>query len=142
MAIAYAKPLPAPDPDSQAFWDACKQHELRAQRCSGCGRFRWPPASVCPECYSWSFEWVKLPGTGRVYTFVVPHYVAVPAFVDDAPYVIGHISLDGTDDRVHLISNVVNCPWEKVYVGMPVEVVFDDVTAEMTLPKFRPVEPK
>jgi uncharacterized OB-fold protein len=138
MAIAYAKPLPAVDPDSQPFWEGCKAHELRAQRCSGCGRFRWPPQAFCPECYSWEFAWEKLAETGTVNTFVVPHYVSVPAFSIDVPYVIAHVTIDGTDERVRIVSNVIGCPWEEVRVGMPVRVVFEDVTPEMTLPKVKP----
>jgi uncharacterized OB-fold protein len=135
---AYEKPLPAPDLDTQPFWDYCKQHELRAQRCSACGTFRWPPRGLCPECHSWDYEWVKLPDTGKVYSFVVPHYVSVPAFQPDAPYVIAHITIDGTDERVRITSNVIDIPWEEVKVGMPVHVVWEDVTPEFTLPKFRP----
>jgi hypothetical protein len=39
---------------------------------------------------------------------------------------------------VTITSNVVGCPWEEVQVGMPVEVVFREVSAEATLPQFRP----
>lgn len=138
MAVEYAKPLPAPDLDTQEFWDGCKEHELRAQRCTACATFRWPPQGICPECYSWDFEWVKLPETGKLYSYVVVHYVAVPAFADDVPYVVAHITIDGTDDRVRITSNVVGCPWEEVRVGMPVRVFFEDVTPEFALPKFRP----
>ncbi len=140
MAIAYTKPLPAPDPDSQPFWDACKAHELRAQRCAGCGVFRWPPQAFCPECYSWDFTWERLPGTGTVYTFTVAHYVTVPSFADDAPYVVAHVTMDGTDDRVRIVSNVIGVPWEKVHVGMRVRVRFEDVTPEISLPKYEPAE--
>lgn len=138
-AATYTKPLPAPDPDSQPFWEGCKAHELRAQHCSACGHFRWPPQSFCPDCYSWDFEWVKLAETGTIYTFVAPHYVSVPAFQEDSPYVIAHVTIDGTDERVRIVSNVIDCPWEDVKVGMRVRVVFEAVTPEMTLPKFRPV---
>jgi len=61
------------------------------------------------------------------------------AFANDAPYVIAKIEMDGTDGLVIMISNVVNCPWEDVYVGMHVRVTFDDLDARMTLPKFAPV---
>ena len=137
-AVEYAKPLPAPDQDTRPFWDACREHELRAQQCSACGRFRWPPQGVCPSCYSWNNEWVKLPETAKVVSFVVVHYVSVPAFAGDAPYTIANITIDGTDEHVQLTSNVINVPWEEVKVGMPVRVVFEDVTPEFTLPKFRP----
>ena len=136
--VEYAKPLPRPDVDSLPFWEGCKAHELRGQRCRACNAFRWPPQSFCPHCYSWDFDWVKLDGAGTVYTYVVVHYVAVPAFADDVPYVIAQITLDGTDDRVHLLSNVIDCDPQQVKVGMRVQPVFEDVTDEITLPKFRP----
>jgi uncharacterized protein len=135
---AYAKPLPQPDIDTQPYWDACKGHELRAQRCNNCGEFRWPPQPFCPECYGWEFTWTKLSGTGTVYSFVVVHYAAVAPFQPDLPYVIAHIAIDGTNERVRLVSNVIDCPWQEVRVGMPVRVQFEDVTAEVTLPKFNP----
>lgn len=139
MIAEYTKPLPVPDLDSQPFWDACKAHEFSAQHCNDCGKFRWPPQAFCPHCYSWKFSWTKLQETGTVYSFVVVHYVSIPAFQDDVPYVVAHIRIDGTDEQVTMISNVIGCPWENVRIGMPVRVVFDDVTPEVTLAKFRPV---
>ena len=155
MAVDYAKPLPTPDLDTLTFWEACRAHELRAQRCSSCGQFRWPPNALCSHCRSWDFEWARLAGTGSVYSFVVVHYSAVPAFAAEIPYVVAHITMDETDGAVRLISNVIDCPLpsdperggssssfgtsEQVRVGMPVEVVFEDVTPEVSLPKFRPV---
>ncbi len=138
MTAEYAKPLPVPDLDTQGFWDGCQQHEVRAQRCASCGIFRWPPHGICPECHSWDFEWTKLAETGKVYSYVVVHHATAPAFAGEAPYVVATIMMDGTGDRVRLMSNVVGCPWEEVRVGMPVRVSFEDVTPEVTLPKFRP----
>jgi uncharacterized protein len=138
MAAPYAKPLPAPDHDSAPFWEACRAHELRAQRCNACGAFHWPPATVCSKCQAFDSSWELLPGTGVVSTFVVVHYSAIPAFRDELPYVVADITLDGTDGRVRLMSNVIDCSWEEVKVGMPVRVVFEDATPEVSLPKFRP----
>ncbi|HLQ32612.1 MAG TPA: Zn-ribbon domain-containing OB-fold protein [Chloroflexota bacterium] len=132
------KPAPVPDLDTQPFWDACKDHELRAQRCNACGRFRWPPRTFCPACYSWEYEWARLSGRGTVYSFSVVHHVVAPAFKEDAPYVVALVTLEGTGDHVQLLSNIIECPWEKVQVGMPVRVVFDDTTSGVSLPKFRP----
>ena len=73
------------------------------------------------------------------YSFVVVHYVSIPAYKDDVPYVVAHVTLDDTDDQITMISNVIDCPWQEVRVGMPVRVVFDDVTPEVTLPNFRPI---
>lgn len=97
------------------------------------------PRGICPECHSWELEWAELPeSVGNVYSYVVVHHVTRPAFAEDAPYVIAQITIDGTDEQVILTSNIIGHPWEDVKVGMPVRVVWDDVTREFTLPKFRP----
>jgi hypothetical protein len=134
----YPKPLPVPDADSLPFWEGCARHELLAQRCLDCGAFRWPPRGLCPRCLSWQAEWTRLSGRGVVASFVVVHRATNQAFAGDVPYVIARITLEGSGDQVQLLSNVVGCGWEDVRVGMPVEVVFDDVTPEHSLPKFRP----
>lgn len=134
----YTKPLPIRDADTTPFWEGCRQHELRVQRCLGCDSLRWPPRGLCPRCHSWDFAWARLDGRGTVSTFVVVHRATSQAFAADVPYVIAQVNLDGTDGHVRLISNVVGCSWEDVHVGMPVQVLFDDVTPEVTLPRFRP----
>jgi uncharacterized OB-fold protein len=131
------KPIPIPDHDTQPFWDGCKEHELRGQRCTSCGRFRWPPQPFCPACYSWENEWVKLSGRGTVKAFSVVHHSAVPSFKDSLPYVTAIIELEGTDGHVEIMSNVIDCPWEEVKVGMPVEVRFVDLSPDATLHQFR-----
>ncbi len=82
---------------------------------------------------------MRLSGRGTVRSFSVVHHSAVPSFKDELPYVVAVITLDGTDGHVDLVSNVVGCPWEDVKVGMPVEVVFKDVTNEVAIHQFRPV---
>ena len=139
MTPAVAKPAPIPDEDTQPFWDACKAHELRVQRCSACGRFRWPPRGFCPACFSWDYKWEALSGRGTVHSFSVVHHVVNPAFKGSAPYVVALIAVAGTDGHVKLASNVVGCAWEEVKVGMEVEVLFEDLTEEVALPLFRPV---
>jgi uncharacterized OB-fold protein len=139
MVSQYTKPLPAPDLDTARFWEGCREHKLLAQKCSSCGAFRWPPRDLCPKCRSWDCQWVRLAGTAIVSSFVVVHHVTVPAFADEAPYAVARVTLDGTDDKVRMTTNIIDCPWAQVRVGMPVTVVFEDVTPEVTLPKFRPV---
>ncbi len=133
-----SKPLPAIDADGRPFWEACRRHELRAQCCAGCGRFRWPPRGACPSCHSWAHEWVRLDGTGTVASFVAVHR-APPAFAADAPYVVAYVELDGTGGEVKLLSNVIGCGWQAVRVGLRVRVVFEDVDDEISLPKFEPI---
>jgi uncharacterized OB-fold protein len=55
------------------------------------------------------------------------------AFDDSLPYVVAIVELE---EGVRLLSNVVGCPPERVAIGMEVEVRFDAVTPEVTLPRF------
>jgi len=41
------------------------------------------------------------------------------------------------EEGVRLVSNLMDAPINRLRLQMPVEVVFDDVTLEVTLPKFR-----
>jgi len=129
------KPLPAVTEDNAAYWEGCRKGELRAQRCAGCGRLRWPPAVLCPHCLAEGGEWVALSGRGTIYSFIVVHRPQHPAFFEDAPYNVAIIELE---EGLRTHTNVVECPNDALRVGLPVEVVFDRVNDEITLPKFRP----
>jgi uncharacterized protein len=82
---------------------------------------------------------VKLPGTGIIDSYVVVHQ-PIGAFASEVPYVTAKIVLDGTGGHANIVSNVTDCAWDRVRVGMPVSVYFDDVADDVTLPKFRPAE--
>jgi uncharacterized OB-fold protein len=58
----------------------------------------------------------------------------LPQFADMTPYSAVIVELD---EGVRMVSWVVDVPDEELRLGLPVEVFFDDVTAEVTLPKFR-----
>ena len=131
---AYAKPLPQPSAESRPFWEACRRHELRLQRCLACRQYWFPPSAVCPECLSDEFEWALTSGRGEVFSFVVMHRVYHKGFANDVPYTVALIALE---EGPRFLSNLVDCRPDEVHVGMPVEVVFEDVTPEVTLPKFR-----
>ena len=133
--MVYRKPLPEPDADTKPFWDGCKQHQLRFQKCRGCGHLRWPPSIICPRCYSSDTEWIVASDKGSVYTFVVFHQVYHQAFVNDIPYVTAIVELD---EGPHLLTNIVGCKPDEVKCGMPVEVAWEDITEEFSLPKFKP----
>ena len=130
----YNGPLPKPDRDSAVYWDAARRHELVLQRCNSCHRFRFYPRSVCPHCLSDEFEWQTASGRGHIYSFTVIHRSPSPAFRDRVPYVLALVELE---EGVRMMTNIVGCDPEAVAIGEAVEVTFDDVTDEVTLPKFR-----
>lgn len=128
-----AKPLPTLTPENTGFWEATKKHELRLQRCSDCGHVRYPVSYVCPECLSYAHEWEKMSGRGSVFASVTIHQVYHPAYKDDVPYNVAMIQLA---EGPRMISNVIGCLPDQVAVGDAVEVRFDDVTTEFTIPRF------
>jgi len=132
--VAYQKPLPMPSELSAPFWEACRRHELVIQRCQNCRALRFPPAILCPECLSAVVEWTRVSGGGKIFSFVVFHRVYHPGFAADVPYTVALIELE---EGPRLVSNIVDCPPSEVACDLPVEVVFEDVTPEVTLPKFR-----
>jgi uncharacterized OB-fold protein len=132
----YGKPLPRIDEESKGYWEACQRHELVIQRCAACRTLRHYPRALCPRCLSDAVEWVRASGRGTVYTFTVTHQNQAPGFRDALPYVLAYVELD---EGVRLLTNIVDCAPEAVRIGMPVEVVFEDATPAVTLPKFKPV---
>jgi len=132
---ATKKPLPRIDEESRGYWEALARHELYVQRCGACGTTRFYPRAVCPACLSSRVEWIRASGRGAVYTFTVTHQNQAPGFRGEVPYVLAVVELA---EGVRLLTNIVDCPPDEVRIGMPVEVVFEDVTPTITLAKFRP----
>ena len=132
----YAKHLPRIDEETKGFWEACQRHELYVQKCGACATLRYYPRAVCPSCLSDRIEWVRCSGRGTVYTFTVTHQNQAPGFRDTLPYVLAYVELD---EGVRMLTNIVGCAPDDVRIGMAVEVVFEDVTPTVTLPKFKPL---
>jgi uncharacterized OB-fold protein/acyl dehydratase len=127
------RPQPGVSRDTRFFWDGVKQGELRIQRCDGCETLHHPPVVRCPECGSYEQGYRVSAGRGTVYSFVEPCHPKLPAF--DYPYLVGLVELE---EGVRLISNIVDVDPELVRIGMPVDLLFRRVDAEMILPLFRP----
>ena len=137
MATEYPKPLPRPlSPElTRPFWEAARGHTLVMPRCKTCDHLFFYPRSECPRCLSANLEWVRVSGRGRLHSFTIVQQPANAAFRGDVPYVYAVVQLD---EGPRLVSNVVQCALEALSVDMPLEAVFDDVTPEWTLVKFRP----
>ena len=133
--MASTVPVPVPNPDNAGFWDACRRGELRVQRCAHCRAWRHHPRPMCPQCGSRDYEWALTSGRGVVHTFTIVHRPTLPAFEPALPYNVVAVRLD---EGVFMVSNLVDCPLEQIRIGMPVEVVFEPLSDEITLPKFKP----
>ena len=131
----YAKPLPHLDEENRPWWEALKRHELYIQKCRDCGFTRYYARALCTNCLSSKTEWVRCSGRGKIYTFTVTNQNQAPGFRESLPYVMAYVDLD---EGLKMLTNIVDCPPDQVKIGMPVEVVYEDVTPEVTLAKFRP----
>jgi len=92
------------------------------------------PLSPLPfsEC-----KWIKVSGRGTVYSYIVYHVAYDAAFQGDLPYVVALVELE---EGPHLLTNIVGCDPREVTCDMAVEVVWDDVTETVSLPKFMPAK--
>lgn len=130
----YAKPLPTITDENREFWDGAKRGRLRMQKCKACGHIRYPVSHVCPKCLSYGFEWTDLSGRGEVFSYVVFYQLYDKAFEKDIPYNVALVQLE---DGPRMYSNIVGVDNDAVKIGDKVQAVFDPVTPEVTIPRFK-----
>lgn len=131
----YRKPLPVMTPWSAPFWEGCRRGDLLIQKCQDCQALNFYPKLYCVECLSSNLEWVKTAGNGKVYSYMTVYAFQPTEFAQDVPYVVAIVELD---EGVRIMSNIVACHPDEVHCDMRVEAVFEKVTEEFTLVKFRP----
>ena len=128
--------IPRPTPESAPFWQGCQDHKLLLQYCTVCGTHQFYPRVICANCMSEQLEWREASGRGTVETYTVVTRAVSEAYAADVPYVIALITLE---EGPRMMSNVISCDVKSVKCGVAVEVVFERWSAEITMPKFRPV---
>ncbi len=131
----YIKPLPVPSKWSQPFWDGAKQHKLLLKKCAKCGHIDHPPYLYCTECSAEQYKWVEASGRGMIYAFTTTLIGAPLPFTEDIPYTIAMVDLD---EGPRMLTTIVDAEPAELKIGMKVEVVFDNVTEEIAIPRFRP----
>lgn len=129
------RPRPVVNRDNSGFWDGVRAHRLLIQRCEGCGVLRFPWLPGCNACGAAQWGTVEASGEGTVFSYVVMHHPAFPAF--DPPYAVALVELA---EGVRIISNLVGVEPDAVRIGMRVRAEFQRFDPELELPVFRPVE--
>jgi uncharacterized OB-fold protein len=129
-------PVPVPLPETRPYWSAARRHELTLPYCTACQTFHFYPRAVCPTCLAGNLEWRRVSGRGRLHTFTVVHR-GPKDFPLGTPYVLAVVVLD---EGPRLLTNLVGVDADPaaLCIGMPVEVVFADVSDDVALPHFRP----
>ena len=131
------RPIPQSNALTQPFWEATKEGRLTVQRCTACDRLFWYPREFCPlpHCFSNDYEWVDVSGKGRLHTFTIIAQAQDAWFQERVPYIFGVIQLD---EGLRMMGNV-DIPVEEAACDLPVEVYFEKVDDDWTLPQWRPV---
>ncbi|MEX1254586.1 MAG: Zn-ribbon domain-containing OB-fold protein [Dehalococcoidia bacterium] len=128
--------LPQLDTESERFWQACREGRLLIMHCRACDRPYFYPRRYCPRCWSDQTEWLETSGRGTVHTYSVVHQNPAPPFRDWAPYAVLLVDLE---EGVRVMAN-----WDRsadlalLAVGLSVQVTFEAVSDEISLPRFRP----
>lgn len=123
MSTPSARPVPHLTELTGPFWTSGADGVLRMQRCGKCARLIHPPALRCPYDHG-TPEYVELSGKARVESWTVNHHPWFPGFTP--PYLVAFVN-PVEDERVRLLTNLVNVDPADVTASMPVRVVFEHV---------------
>ena len=130
--------LPVISDLSRPYWEAARDHRLVLQRCPQCRDWVHPPRPMCPKCQSESMAYEETSGRGKVYTWSVMYTKGNPGFEDKLPYATVTIELD---EQPHLFTiGNIDCPLGEIEIGLPVEVWYEKMSDEITLPQWRPAK--
>ena len=126
--------VPTPTPETRHYWEGAKAGELRLQRCDACETAYFPPRPFCPECGSRKVSVFKASGKATLHSYVINHLPA-PGFF--GPFAIAVVKLA---EGPTMMSNILDCPQtpEALVLDMPLEVTFETLTDEISLPQFKP----
>jgi uncharacterized OB-fold protein len=127
--------LPGITPLTRPWWDACREGRLLLPLCNACGKHFFRPEVACTHCISLDWQWVEASGRGTLYSYSVIHRAPLPGFKTPLVFAIVELAEGPT-----MFSNVIECAPEQVRIGMSLQVVFEPLNAEVSLPKFRPLE--
>jgi uncharacterized OB-fold protein len=123
-----------PTPETQHYWDGAAAGELRLQRCGDCANVYFPPRPFCPACASRNVAVFAASGKATLYSYLI-HHRSVPGFTP--PYAIAVVQLA---EGPRLMTSIVECPQtpEALQLDMPLQVAFQKLDDEITLPVFQP----
>jgi len=130
------RPIPVPNEWTKPFWESARQHVLALQRCQSCKRFQHPPYPTCVNCVSIDLAFEPVSGKGAIYAYTIMYHTGDKRFAAAVPYASIIVELDDAPGAL-LAGNLLGVPYTEAKVGRRVEVVFEQLNDEITLPQFR-----
>jgi uncharacterized OB-fold protein len=130
------RPIPVPNQWTQPFWDAAKRGSLELQRCQSCRHFQHPPYATCVKCMSVDLQFEPVRGVGTIYAYTIMYHTGDKRFASAVPYASIIVELDDAPGAL-LAGNLLDAPYSAAKVGRRVEVTFERLNDDITLPQFR-----
>ena len=131
-----AKPVPRPDLDSSAYFEAARHGSLLIQRCQTCARFVFPPRTACPTCLSsHTLEWREATGRGYVSSYCVVYRPHHPSFYDEVPIVFAAVAMN---EGPIMLSEIRRVLPNRVSIGLPVRAEFLQLDGSIFIPVWVP----
>lgn len=129
------RPVPPVRGEERVFFEEAAAQRLSYQQCDDCGTRMAYPHVTCTSCLSDRLTRAPAAGTGVVHSFTTLHRAGTPGLADAVPYTVVLVDLD---EGVRVLADLVETagaapPW----IDMPVEVVFEALTADLAIPRFR-----
>jgi hypothetical protein len=116
------------NPETMPYWDGCAAGKLLVRRCLSCGKAHHYPRGLCPFCFSGRLEWIEASGRGTIYAFSVMQRAEVA-------YAIAYVTLA---EGPTMMTNIVDCDFDSVRIGMEVTLRFVPGEGGPPLPVFAP----
>jgi len=130
------RPIPVPNEWTKPFWDAAKRGVLELQRCQSCGQFQHPPYATCTRCVSTDLKFESACGFGAIYAYTIMYHTGDKRFAPAVPYASIIVELDDAPGAL-MAGNLLDAEFTEAKVGRRVEVVFEKLNDDITLPQFR-----
>ena len=130
-----ARMAPEPTPETQHFWDGCRNGELLLQRNTTTKEAYFPPRPFDPKTGSRDVEVFKASGRAVLWSYVINHRPRPDMGTE--PYAIAVVMLE---EGVKMMTNIVGCPQtpEALQLDMPLKVTFEKISDTISLPLFTP----
>ncbi|MGE4337131.1 MAG: Zn-ribbon domain-containing OB-fold protein [Pigmentiphaga sp.] len=130
------RPVPKPTPETRHFWEGTREGKLLLQHCAHCESTYFPPRPFCPRCSSSDITLRMATGRATLHSYVINHLAPRDWSV---PYAIAVVQLE---EGPKMMANITGCPQtpEALILDMPLQVKFEKLNDDITLPLFEPLE--
>ena len=129
-------PLPIRDDLNRAYWDGAQVGELVILRCPQGQTYIHPPRAMCTACWNEQLVPTAVSGRGSIYSWSVMHSRGNPGFEERLPYAVLIVEL-AEQKNLRIVGNLVGSQPDELAIGTPMQVVFEKVNEDVTLPQWR-----